>query len=53
MGTRVPIHGIAHASVVVTFGKNQPFFDSKGKSIKGREAFGGKEEETWYIMPYF
>ena len=42
------IHGIAHASVVVTFGKNQPFFDIKGKSIKEREVFGGKEEETWH-----
>ena len=40
------IHGIAHASVVVTFGKNQPFFDSKGKSIKEMEACGGKKEET-------
>ena len=39
------IHGIAHASVVVTFGKNQPFFYSKGKSKKEREACGGKKRK--------
>ena len=53
MGTRVPIHGIAHASVVVTFGKNQSFFDSKGKSIKEREACEGTEEKTWYECHIF
>ena len=46
-------HGIAHASVVVTFGKNQPFFYSKGKSIKEREACRKKEEETWYECHIF
>ena len=46
------IHGIAHASVVVTFGKNQPFF-YRGKSIKEMEACGGKEEETWYECHIF
>ena len=40
-----PILGIAHASVVVTFGKNQPFFYSKGKSIKEREACGGGKRQ--------
>ena len=47
------IHGIAHASVVVTFGKNQPFFYSKGKSIKEMEACGGKEEKAWYKCHIF
>ena len=32
------INGITHASIVVTFGRNQPFLDCKGKSIKEREA---------------
>ena len=49
----INILGIAHASVVVTFGKNQPFFDSKGKSTKEREASGGKVEETWYECHIF
>ena len=35
----------AHASVVVISGKNQPFFDSKGKSTKEREASGGKKRK--------
>ena len=47
------IYGIAHAPVVATFGKNRPFLDSKGRSIKEGEACGDKEGKIWYKCHIF
>ena len=41
------IHGIAHDSVVVTFGKKQPFFRQKRAKHKRKGGLWGKEEKTW------
>ena len=49
------VHGIAHASVKVTFGKNQPFFRQKREKHKRQGVLwgGGKEEKTCYKCHIF
>ena len=51
LNTHHSIHGVAHASAVVTFGKKWPFLDSKERSIKEREAFRERRENMLKI-PY-